>query len=99
VVDGSSRWLILVCVDKIVDGFGSNNPTKTIMNVLLKDLGANQATFFQKDFFFGSIWNECFSRGEIGMTKQIKGSWTPFFYWVFLVLFIGLTWQSNPWVI
>ncbi len=30
---------ILVCVDKIVDGSGSNNWTKVIMNVLLKGGG------------------------------------------------------------
>ncbi len=57
VVDGSNRWPILVCVDKIVDGFGSNNPTKIIMNVLLKD-GRLSREDFSKNIMFWSIWNK-----------------------------------------
>jgi hypothetical protein len=79
VVDGSNRWPILVCVDKIVDGFGSNNPIEIIMNILLKDGGLSMQDLSKKDFMFWNIWNECLSRGEIGMTKLIKGSWAPFF--------------------
>ncbi len=56
-VDGSNRWPILVCVDKIVDGFGSNNPTKIIMNVLLKD-GRLSREDFSKNIMFWSIWNK-----------------------------------------
>jgi hypothetical protein len=35
-VDDWTKWPILVCVDKIVDGFGSNNLIKIFMNVSLK---------------------------------------------------------------
>lgn len=39
---------ILVCVDKIVDGFGFNNLIKVIMNVLLKGGGLTKEELSKK---------------------------------------------------
>jgi hypothetical protein len=39
---------ILVCVDKIVDGFGSNNLTEVIMNILLNGGGLTKEELSKK---------------------------------------------------
>jgi len=38
-VDGWTKWPILICVNKIVNGFRSNNVIKVIINALLKGGG------------------------------------------------------------
>jgi hypothetical protein len=64
VVDGSSIWPILVCVNKIVDGFGSNNPIEIIMNVLLKDGGLSRQDFSKKILCFGAYGMNVFQGGK-----------------------------------
>jgi len=64
VVDGSNRWPILVCVDKIIDGFGSNNPTEIIMNVLLKDGTLSRQDFSKNILCFGAYGMNVFQGGK-----------------------------------
>jgi hypothetical protein len=45
VVGNWTKWPILVCVGIIVDGFGSNNLSKIIMNTLLKGGGLTKEDF------------------------------------------------------
>ncbi len=63
-VDGSNRWPILVCVDKIVDGFGSNNLIEIIMNVLLKDGGLSMQDFSKNILCFGAYDMNVFQGGN-----------------------------------
>jgi hypothetical protein len=49
------------------------------MNVLLKDGGLSMQDFSKKDFMFWNIWNECLSRGEIGMKKTNQRFMGTFF--------------------
>jgi len=64
VVDGSNIGPILVCVNKIVDGFRTNNPTEIIMNVLLKDGGLSKQDFSQKKICFGTYGMDVFQGGK-----------------------------------
>lgn len=53
VVDGWTRWHILVCVDKIV-GFRSNNLIEVIINVLFKGEGLTKEGVSKKLLWFGT---------------------------------------------
>ncbi len=51
-VDGWTKWPILVCVNKIVNGFRSNNVIKVIMNTLLKGGGLNKEDLSKNNLCF-----------------------------------------------
>jgi len=51
-VDGWIKWPILDGVNKIVNGFRSNNVIKVIINTLLKGGGLNKEDFSKKQFMF-----------------------------------------------
>jgi hypothetical protein len=51
-VDGWTKWLIIVCVNKIVNGFRSNNVIKVIMNTLLKGGGLNKEDLSKNNLCF-----------------------------------------------
>jgi hypothetical protein len=54
VVDGWTKVLILICVEQIVDGLGSNNLTKVIMNFMMKGGGLSKEELSKKLLCFGA---------------------------------------------
>jgi hypothetical protein len=78
VVYGWTKVLILICVDQIVDGSGSNNLTRAIMNSMMKDGRSSKEELSKKLLCFGANGVNMFQGGKIKVTKQIKDSWAPF---------------------
>jgi hypothetical protein len=78
VVDGWIKILILICVDQIVDGLGSNNLNEVIMNFIMKGERLSKEEMSKKLLCFGANGMNMFKGGKTGMTKQIKDSWAPF---------------------
>jgi hypothetical protein len=77
VVGDWTKWPILVCVGIIVDGFGSNNLTKIIMNTLLK-VGGWPKKILPNSFYALEQMGWMSFKGKIKMTKQIKDLWAQF---------------------
>ncbi len=68
---------IVLQVERVVDGFGSNNLTKVIMATLMK-CGALIREEVVKKLLCFCADGTLFFRGETCVTKQIKDVWAPF---------------------
>jgi hypothetical protein len=53
VVDGWTKVPMLICVDQIVDGSGSNNLNEVIMNYMMKGGGLSWEKLSKKRLCFG----------------------------------------------
>ncbi len=78
VVYGWTKVLILICVDRTIDGLGSNNLTQVIMNFMMKGGELSKVKLSKKLVCFGVDGVNVFQGSKIGVTKQIKNSWAPF---------------------
>jgi hypothetical protein len=91
-VYGWTIVLILICVDQIVDGLGSNNLTQMIMNSMMMGGRLSREELSKKLLCFGANEVNMFQKGKIKVTKQIKDSWAPFSMGVHCVAHITLIW-------
>ncbi len=78
VVYGWTKVLILICVDRTIDGLGSNNLTQVIMNFMMKGGELSKVKLSKKLVCFGVDGVNVFQGSKIGVTKRIKNSWGPF---------------------
>jgi hypothetical protein len=69
---------MLICVDQIVDGLGSNDLTEVIMNYMMKGGALSREKLSKKLLCFGVDGVNVFDGSKIRMKKQIKNSWAPF---------------------
>jgi hypothetical protein len=96
VVDCWTKIPIVVCVNSIINGLGSNNLTEVIMNALLKGGGLMKEKLATKFFCFGKDGLNVFQGGK-HESQNISRIPRHHFLWVFTMFTIGQTWWSNSW--
>ncbi len=90
------KVLILMCIDRIVNGSSYNNLIEVIIIALLKGGGLTMEKLVKKLLCFGVVGSIHFmvKKHESQNKSRILGH---HFRWVFIVLPIRQTWRFNPW--
>jgi len=83
------RILILISLDPIIEGSGSDNLTKVIMEALMIGGGVATDQIVQKLICFGANGVNVFQSTKNGVTKQIKEN-------MYLILLGPIVWPTTP---